>query len=84
MSSQKTSLLDSVLEKVPLTLSLEIPLPAPHASDSCSSTPSFSLGPVHLPLEISTTLPNISPPSRSDLVEIGSSGSLDTIGDQVP
>lgn len=81
MESQKTSLLDSVTKNLDLTLSLEIPLEPSGLPSSCLN---FSLGPVKVQLGTSTQPGIISPPTRSDLEAIGSSGSLDTTGDQVP
>lgn len=70
MKSHEDSSLDSALRNLDLTLSLEIPL-AP--SESCSSSPSISLGPVSIPLGTSTQEGPISGIfTKSDLEKIGS------------
>ena len=48
MASPKDSSNDSAIRNLDLTLSLEIPIQGP--SDSSSSCPVFSLGPVKIPL----------------------------------
>lgn len=48
MTSPKDSSNDSAIRNLDLTLSLESPIPAP--SDSSSSCPDISLGPVKIPL----------------------------------
>ena len=74
------SRLANVLKSQDLTLALEIPLAGPSDSSNCSL--SISLGPVSIPLKTSEQLPNILPPSPSDLAAIGNSGWLDTTGGQ--
>lgn len=81
MGSLKTSSLGNALRNQDLTLELEVPL---GASDSCSSTPSISLGPVKIPLGTSTQPGLISPPSRKDLEAIGNSDSQAMTGDPLP
>lgn len=86
MASRQESSLDSAIKSAisDLTLSAELTFPLPDASASCSSTPSFSLGPVKVPLGTSTAPGIISPPSRSDLEAIGSSPSQDMTEGQLP
>ena len=48
MTSHRDSPLDSAIKNLDLTLSLEIPIQG--QSDSSSSCPSISLGPVKIPL----------------------------------
>jgi hypothetical protein len=77
MKSHQDSALDSAIKNLDLTLTLTIPLQAPSDSSNCS--PSISLGPVKVPFGTSTQPGSISPPSPSNLKEIGSSDSLPTI-----
>lgn len=81
MESRKTSLLDSALQNLDLTLALSVPLEPSGLPSSCLN---ISLGPVKVQLGTSTQPGVISPPSRSDLQGIGNSDWLDTTGDQVP
>lgn len=81
MASPKDSFPVSVLRKVDLTASLEIPIPA--QLDSCSCSPVISLGPVKIPLGTSTQEGHISGVFSKDSL-IGNSLSPDTTGDPVP
>jgi hypothetical protein len=80
MASQKTSLLDSAMKNLDLTLELEVPL---EPSGSCSSSPSISLGPVKIQPGTLGPAPSISGQFTKDSL-IGNSLSQDTTGDQVP
>jgi hypothetical protein len=80
MASQVASAAVSAIKSQDLTLALEIQFPGP--SDSSSYSLSISAGPVSIPLKTSEQLPNILPPSPSDLAAIGNSGWLDTTGGQ--
>jgi hypothetical protein len=78
MKSHETSLLANALKNQDLTLGLTIPL-AP--SESCSCSPSISLGPVTIQLGTSTAQGSISGVFTKDSM-IGSLGSQLTTGDQ--
>jgi len=80
MASRLGSRLANVLKSQDLSIALEIPLAGPSDSSNCSL--SISLGPVSIPLKTSEQLPNILPPSPSDLAEIGLSLSPDMTGDR--
>ena len=80
MASPLGSRLVSAIKSQDLSIALEIPLAGPSDSSSCSL--SFSVGQVVIPLKTSEPLPNILPPSPSDLAEIGLSLSPDTTGGQ--
>lgn len=79
MKSHQDSALASALKNLDLTIELEIPLP--DASDSCSYSPKISLGPVKIPLGISTQEQPISGTFTTSSL-IGNSLSLPTTGDQ--
>jgi hypothetical protein len=68
MTSPKDSSADSAIRNLDLTLELEIPLPG--ASGSCSSSPEISLGPVKVPLGTSTREGPISGTFTKEQIEV--------------
>lgn len=86
MESPKTSSVANSFKSAigDLTLSAEVTVPLPAPSESPNSCPSFSLGPVKIPLGTCTQPGPISPPSPSDLAGIGSSDWQLTTEGQVP